>query len=38
MAEIIQFIPKAECDARQNLQGFIDMCRYQLTTLGADLE
>lgn len=38
MADIIQFIPRVECDAKANLQGFIALCRDELTVLGADLD
>ncbi|MDP3307620.1 integrase [Methylotenera sp.] len=37
MAEILLFQPKAELDAFENLQGFIDSCRTELTVFGADL-
>jgi len=37
MSDIIQFIPKNECDAAHNLKGFIDLCRDKLTIFGADL-
>lgn len=37
MAELILFTPKAELDATANLQGFVDMCRNQLTVFGSDL-
>jgi len=38
MAEIIQFVPKAECNAKENMQGFIETCRDHITVLGADLD
>lgn len=38
MTEIIQFVPRAECDAKENLQGFVDLCRNHLTVFGANLE
>jgi len=38
LAEIIQFIPRAELDAIGNLRGFIDSCRNHLTVFGADLD
>jgi len=38
MADIIQFVPRAECDAKENLQGFVEMCRDHLTVLGADID
>ena len=37
MAELILFQPKAELDAAENLQGFIDSCRNNLTVFGANL-
>lgn len=37
MAELLLFQPKAELDAFENLQGFIDSCRTELTIFGADL-
>ena len=37
MAELILFQPKAELDAAQNLRGFIDSCRTELTVFGVDL-
>ncbi|MBX9675957.1 MAG: hypothetical protein K2V71_05050 [Methylotenera sp.] len=37
MAELLLFQPKAELDAFENLQGFIDSCRTELTVFGADL-
>jgi len=38
MSELIQFIPKDECDAADNLKGFIGLCRDRLTIFGADLD
>jgi len=38
MAEIFQFISKAELDARGNVDEFIRRCRDDLTVFGADLE
>jgi len=38
MGDIILFTPKAECDASHNLAGFINMCRYNLTIFGVDLD
>lgn len=37
MADLILFQPKAELDASENLKGFIDVCRDELTVFGADL-
>lgn len=37
MADLILFQPKAELDAAENLKGFIDVCRDELTVFGADL-
>jgi hypothetical protein len=37
MADLILFQPKAELDAAENLQGFINSCRNELTVFGADL-
>lgn len=37
MANIILFQPKAELDAAENLRGFIDTCRNELTVYGASL-
>jgi hypothetical protein len=37
MAEIVHFRPKAELNAEQNLRAFVDLCRNELTTFGADL-
>ena len=37
MTDIILFTPKAELSAAENLAGFIDVCRIQLTVFGADL-
>lgn len=38
MTEIIQFVPRAECDAKENIQGFVDLCRNRLTVFGKDLD
>lgn len=38
MSELIQFIPKDECDAAENLKGSIGLCRDRLTIFGADLD
>lgn len=38
MTEIIQFVPQAECDAKENIQGFVDLCRNRLTVFGEDLD
>lgn len=37
MSNLILFKPKAELDASENLRGFIDSCRNELTVFGADL-
>lgn len=37
MADLVLFQPKAELDAAENLQGFIDSCRNELTIFGTDL-
>lgn len=37
MSEIILFRPKAELDASENLRGFVDSCRNELTIFGAEL-
>lgn len=37
MTEIVLFTPKADCDAAENLDGFVEMCRSKLTVFGADL-
>jgi hypothetical protein len=37
MADLIIFQPKAELDAAENLRGFIDSCRNELTVFGSDL-
>ncbi len=34
MAEIVQFVPKAELDARGNLTAFIRLCREELSAFG----
>ncbi|WP_233799923.1 integrase [Paraburkholderia sp. HP33-1] len=38
MTEIITFVPRAELDAQQNLDAFVDACRSQLTIFGANLD
>lgn len=38
MSEIIQFIPKAQLTAAENLRGFIDVCRNKLEVFGKDLD
>lgn len=38
MAQIVHFVSRAELDAEQNLKGFVDVCRNQLTVFGADLD
>ncbi len=37
MADLILFQPKVELDAAENLKGFIEVCRKELTVFGADL-
>ncbi|MCP4116189.1 MAG: hypothetical protein GY737_12430 [Desulfobacteraceae bacterium] len=37
MPDLIQFVPKDQCDAADNLNAFIDLCRNELTIFGADL-
>jgi hypothetical protein len=37
MSDLILFKPKAELDASENLRGFINSCRNELTVFGADL-
>ncbi|MES2580515.1 MAG: integrase [Pseudomonadota bacterium] len=37
MPDLVLFQSKAELDAAENLQGFIDSCRNELTVFGADL-
>jgi hypothetical protein len=37
MADIIYFKPRAELDAECNMQGFIALCRNELTVFGSDL-
>ena len=38
MADIVTFVPRREIDAESNLKGFIELCKTQLTTFGADLK
>lgn len=38
MAEIVHFTPRADLNAEANVQGFIDVCRNQLTAFGANLQ
>lgn len=38
MADVLLFVPKAERDARSNLEDFIEMCRDRLTVFGEDLD
>lgn len=38
MAEVFQFIPKAELDAQANVDEFIRRCRDDLTVFGKDLD
>lgn len=37
MSDLILFKPRAELDASENLRGFINSCRNELTVFGADL-
>lgn len=37
MIEVVVFKPKAELDAAENLRGFVESCRNELTVFGADL-
>lgn len=37
MVDVVTFVPRVELDARQNLDGFIDVCRNHLTVFGASL-
>lgn len=37
MAEIFSFSPKAELDAKENLNSFIELCKNELTVFGSDL-
>ena len=38
MAQIIQFTPKRELDAIENVNAFIEMAKNELTVFGADLD
>src|SRR5450759_3156952 len=38
MADIFQFVPRAELDASENLRGFIEGCKDYLTVFGDDLD
>jgi hypothetical protein len=38
MGQIIQFVPTKDLEASQNLQKFIELCRYKLTIFGAELD
>ena len=38
MSNILLFKPKAELDARANLDAFIAMCRDKLTVFGVNLD
>lgn len=38
MADIFQFVPRAELDASENLQGFIEGCRDYLTGFGENFD
>jgi hypothetical protein len=37
MANVIQFTPRAELDAEENLRAFVALCRNELTVFGKDL-
>jgi hypothetical protein len=37
MGELVQFTPRADLDAQENLQEFIRLCRDELTKFGSDL-
>ncbi|MFL9964084.1 integrase [Paraburkholderia sediminicola] len=38
MDKVVTFVPRADLDAQQNLDGFIDVCRNHLTIFGATLD
>ncbi|VVD59199.1 integrase [Pandoraea horticolens] len=38
MSNLIGFTPKVECDARDNLGEFVELCRSKLTVFGASLD
>jgi hypothetical protein len=38
MDKVVTFVPRADLDAQQNLDGFIDVCRNHLTIFGASLD
>jgi len=38
MGQIIQFVPKADIEASQNVQNFVELCRNKLTIFGAELD
>lgn len=38
MSQIIQFVPKAECEAIENVKGFVEVARERITVFGADLD
>lgn len=38
MTDVITFTPRADADALQNLDGFIDVCRNHLTVFGVSLD
>lgn len=38
MADVFVFIPRAQCNARQNLEQFVQNCRDRLAVFGADLD
>lgn len=37
MADILNFVPKSQLDAKRNLEQFIDMCKTELTVFGKGL-
>ncbi|KAA1014929.1 integrase [Paraburkholderia panacisoli] len=38
MAEIVTFVPRVELDAEENLAGFVELSKTQLTVFGASLD
>ncbi|MFM0420518.1 integrase [Paraburkholderia aromaticivorans] len=38
MADLVTFVPQADCDAQANLAAFIDLCRTRLTVFGQSLD
>lgn len=37
MTDIIHFTPRVDHNAQENLNAFVAVCKYKLTTFGADL-